>query len=47
MALGSTDVDATRFPRDAQGGWTSPDFETAEHKVELELRGGVGSVTVG
>lgn len=46
MALGSTDVDATRFPRDAQGGWTSPDFETAEHKVELELRGGVGSITV-
>jgi hypothetical protein len=46
MALGSTDVDAVRFPRDAQGGWTSPDFDSAPNRVELELRGGVGSITV-
>lgn len=46
MALGSTDIDTTRFPRDPLGGWASPDFATAEHRVELELSGGVGSVAV-
>jgi len=46
MAIGSTDVDTTRFPPDPAGGWTSRDFATAEHRVELDLRGGVGAISV-
>ena len=47
IALGSTDVDLVRFPRNAAGsGWESPDFETAAHRVEIEVQGGVGSVSV-
>jgi hypothetical protein len=47
VALGSTDVDVARFPRNAMGGgWESPDFETAENRVEIEVRGGVGSFSV-
>jgi hypothetical protein len=47
MALGSTDVDATRFPRTPDGrGWASPDFDTAPNRVEIEVRGGVGQVSV-
>ena len=47
MALGSTDVDAVRFPRASTGGgWESPDFGTAANRVEIEVRGGIGSVSV-
>ncbi len=46
VALGSSDIDTGRFPRDPLGGWASPDFETAGNKVEIEFRGGVGSVSV-
>jgi hypothetical protein len=47
MALGSTDVDSTRFPRTPDGqGWASPDFDAAANRVELEVRGGAGQVTV-
>ncbi len=46
MGLGSTDVDMARFPRDPSGGWISPDWATARHRVEFDLRGGVGSVSV-
>ncbi len=47
IALGSTDVDLVRFPRNAAGsGWESPDWETAANRVEIEVRGGVGSVSV-
>lgn len=45
VALGSTSVDETRFPRSLDG-WSSPDFETATNRVELELHGGLGSVKV-
>jgi hypothetical protein len=44
MALGSTTVDP-RFPR-VEGGWASPDFETAENRVDLQVEGGFGSVEV-
>ena len=44
IALGSSDVDAVRFPRNAAGsGWESPDFETAANRVEIEVRGGSGA----
>jgi hypothetical protein len=47
IALGSTDIDAGRFPRAAAGNaWESPDFGTATNRVEIEVRGGIGSVSV-
>jgi hypothetical protein len=47
IALGSTDVDVARFPRTAAGdAWESPDYATAANRVEIEVRGGVGSVSV-
>lgn len=46
MAIGSTDVDMARFPRDPLGGWSSPDFASAPHRVEIEVRGGLGSVSI-
>jgi hypothetical protein len=47
IALGSSDVDIVRFPRNAAGtGWESPDFGSAANRVEIEVRGGVGSVSV-
>jgi hypothetical protein len=47
IALGSSDVDLVRFPRNAAGGgWESPDFETAANRVEIHVRGGIGSVSV-
>ena len=45
MALGTTDVDEARFPRSTDG-FASLDWETAANRVELDLRGGVGSVRV-
>jgi len=47
IALGSTDVDPVRFPRSPSGsGWESPDFASAANRVEIEVRGGIGSVSV-
>ena len=45
MALGNVTVNETRFPR-ASDGWASPDYETAENRVEISVEGGVGSVRV-
>jgi hypothetical protein len=45
MVLGSTDVDERRFPRSGDL-YLSPDYETAEHRVEIKVEGGVGSVTI-
>lgn len=45
MALGSSQVDETRFPR-AGNGWESPDWGTATNRVEIDVQGGVGSVRV-
>ena len=44
MVLGSTDVDP-RFPRTADG-WESPDWRSAANRVEIEIRGGIGSARV-
>ncbi len=47
IALGSSDVDTARFPRTPAGdAWQSPDYETAANRVEIGVRGGVGSVSV-
>jgi hypothetical protein len=45
VALGTLNVDEARFPRTADGH-ASPDWETAVNRVELDLRGGVGSIRV-
>jgi len=47
IALGASDVDPVRFPRTASGdAWESPDFEGAANRVEITVRGGIGSVSV-
>jgi hypothetical protein len=46
IALGTTDVDELRFPRDPLGGWASPDYGSAANRVDVDIRGGVGSVAV-
>jgi hypothetical protein len=47
IALGSSDVDEARFPRSAPGSaWESPDFASAANRVEIEVRGGLGSFSV-
>jgi len=45
MGVGALSVDQARFPR-RDGGYESPDFETAANRVELDIEGGVGSVQV-
>jgi len=45
MALGSSQIDETRFPRSADGH-ASPEFGTAANRVDLDISGGVGSVRV-
>lgn len=48
MAIGTTDVDLSRFPRTADGAaWASPDFDSNPNRVEIAVRGGVGQVTIG
>jgi hypothetical protein len=48
MAIGTTDVDTSRFPRTADGtAWASPDFDANPNRVEIAVRGGAGQVTVG
>lgn len=43
--LSSVSVDTARFPRQGRL-YISPDYETAEHKVDIRLEIGVGSVTI-
>jgi hypothetical protein len=45
VALGSTDIDQTRFPRTIDG-YASPDYGTAANRADIDVRGGIGSVQV-
>ena len=45
MALGSSQVDESRFPRTADG-FASPDYATATNRADIDITGGVGSVRV-
>jgi len=45
MGLGLTSVDEQRFPRSLDG-WASPDYESAANRVDIDLQGGLGSITV-
>jgi hypothetical protein len=48
MAIGTTDVDTSRFPRTRDGAaWASPDFDTNPNRAEIAVRGGVGQITIG
>jgi len=44
-ALASIDVDRDRFPRTG-GVYQSPDYDTAENRVDMEIEAGVGSLRV-
>jgi hypothetical protein len=46
MALGRTSVDEARFPR-TMDGFQSPDFDRSPNRVEIEIQGGVGAVSIG
>lgn len=45
MAIGTSKVDETRFPRSLDG-WASADYESAANRVEIDIQGGVGAVRV-
>jgi hypothetical protein len=45
MALGSSQVDETAFPRNTDR-YLSADYDTAVDRVDLDLQGGVGSIRV-
>jgi hypothetical protein len=45
VALGSTSVDEQRFPRTGDG-WESAGYDTSADRVEIEVKGGLGSVRV-
>lgn len=48
IAIGTTDVDTSRFPRTPDGtAWASPDFDANSNRVEIAVRGGVGQVSIG
>jgi len=45
MALGRTDVDERRFPRTADG-YMSPDYEQSANRIDIDVQGGVGAVSI-
>ncbi len=44
--LADINVDTARFPRTGGGDYRSPDYDTAENRLDLEIETGVGSVQV-
>jgi hypothetical protein len=46
VAIGALTVDDRRFPKGLDGVYTSPDFATAENRVDVDIRGGLGAVRV-
>ena len=45
MALGSAQIDQTRFPATA-AGYESPDYATSSNRVDIDVGGGVGSLRI-
>jgi hypothetical protein len=45
MALGASDIDQARFPRSGNE-YVSPNYDTAAHRVDIRVDGGVGSLAV-
>ncbi|OFV80530.1 MAG: hypothetical protein A2W26_12185 [Acidobacteria bacterium RBG_16_64_8] len=46
MGLGALHVDQGRFPKNEKGYYESPGYADAPDRLELEVEGGVGAVTV-
>lgn len=44
--LGAVTVDQNRFPRTGERTYASPNYDTAEHKADITVDGGVGAVIV-
>ena len=45
QGIGSVRVDSTRFTR-SEDAYVSTNYHTADNKLELEIKGGVGSITI-
>ncbi len=45
MVLGSTQIDQGRFPQTALG-YESPDYASAQNRVDIDVQGGVGSLRI-
>ena len=45
MALGSAQIDQSRFPA-SSGGYESTDYATSANRVDIDIGGGVGSVRI-
>lgn len=45
-ALVGMHIDEQRFPRDGSGGWRSPDYASANNRVDIRLEMGMGSITI-
>jgi hypothetical protein len=45
MQIGTNDIDTRRFP-ETTTGWASPDFDTAENRVELAISGGLATLQI-
>jgi hypothetical protein len=44
--FGEVKVDEKRWPRGGNGGWASPDFATARHRLTLNLTTTFGNITI-
>jgi hypothetical protein len=44
--IGTISVNRERFPRVGEHRYESPDYATAENKIEMRVDGGVGTVTI-
>jgi hypothetical protein len=45
VVLGSVQIDETRFPK-STGGYESPDYATAENRVDIDVQSGLASLKV-
>lgn len=45
-AIEGSSIDRTRFPDQGHGVHTSPDYQTAAHRVDIDCRTAIGSLTV-
>jgi len=46
QGVSSINVDTNRFPRSASGFYQSPNFDTSADRVEVNIKAGVGSISV-
>jgi hypothetical protein len=44
--IGTVSVNKSRFPATGEGHYQSPDYETAENKADIDIDGGVGTITI-